>query len=131
MNEGCPAYVEKFSISPLVASKIIKEAKGKVVLAHPIAYMHEDNLTIEQIDKLIKEMKPDGIEAHYIYINKNNHVFNDSEFWKEYAEKNNLFTTIGSDFHNIDNLHPQIGFVNTKLNISKKEENALLSRLNN
>lgn len=131
MNENCPAYVEKFSITPIQASKIIKEANGKVVLAHPIAYMHEDNLTVEQIDTLVKEMQAEGIEANYIYINKNNEEFNDSLLWNEYAKKNNIFTTIGSDFHNIDNIHPQIGFINKKLELSKKEIDTILDNLSN
>ena len=131
MNENCPAYAEKYSITPIDASKIIKNANGKVVLAHPIAYMHEDNITVNQIDTLVKEMKADGIEANYIYINKDNKEFNDSSLWNEYAKNNNLFTTIGSDFHNLDNIHPQIGFTNKNLELSKKEIDTILDNLTN
>ena len=38
MNEGCPAYVKKESITPKEAAKLIKNAGGKAVLAHPVAY---------------------------------------------------------------------------------------------
>lgn len=131
MNEGCPAYVEKFSISPIEASKIIKQANGKVILAHPIAYMHEDNLSVEQIGKLIKEMNADGIEANYLYIDKNNNEFNDSTFWNNYAKENDLIVTIGSDFHNFDIIHPQIGFINKNLKLSKEEANNILNNLSN
>ena len=40
MNENCPAYVKKESVTPKEAAEIIREAKGKVVLAHPVAYEH-------------------------------------------------------------------------------------------
>lgn len=129
MNENCPAYVKKFGISPIQASKIIKQANGKVVLAHPIAYMHEDNVTTDQIDTLAKEMNADGIEANYIYIDRNNNVFNDSTYWSNYAKENNLFTTIGSDFHNKDNLHPTIGFTNFSFTITEEEINNTLNKL--
>lgn len=130
MNENCPAYVEKFTISPIEASKIIKKANGIVVLAHPIAYMHEDNLSIEQIDKLIKKMKPDGIEANYIYVDKNNNIFNDSSLWNNYAKTNNLFTTIGSDFHTFDNIHPTIGLTNYELILSNEKKQEILNKIN-
>ena len=71
MNEGCPAYVEKETISPKEASDLIREAGGKVVLAHPVAYKYEDGLIDEDTLELVNEMKPDGIEANYIYLDIN------------------------------------------------------------
>lgn len=32
-------------LSPKEVAEIIRVANGKVVLAHPVAYVHEDNLT--------------------------------------------------------------------------------------
>lgn len=112
MNEGCPAYVQKFSITPMQASDIIHNAGGKVVLAHPMAYMYEDGISEETICKLIKDMNADGLEANYIYIDRFNGVHNDCKFWREIAKQNNLFITTGSDFHNVDGIHPDIGFAN-------------------
>lgn len=68
MNEGCPAYVKKESITPMEASQLIKEAGGIVVLAHPVCYEHEDHINVESITHLVKEMNADGIEAIYMYI---------------------------------------------------------------
>ena len=129
MNEGCIAYVEKFSISAKKASQIIKGANGKVVLAHPVAYIHEDNSTKEEIQSLIEEIKPDGIEAYYLYVDKNNTLHDEISFWKEFAQKNNLFSTIGSDFHAIDNIRPQIGFTNTNVEISEEDLNILIKKV--
>lgn len=54
MNENCPAYVKKRTVSPKQAADIIREANGKVVLAHPVAYVHEDGFIDEDILNIIK-----------------------------------------------------------------------------
>ena len=115
MNENCPAYVKKEQITPKEAAKMIRGAGGKVVLAHPVAYIHEDNLTDKDILKIVEDMKPDGIEANYIYVDRNNQTFDETKKWNEFAKENNLFVTIGSDFHNKDGIRPEIGLINTSL----------------
>ena len=72
MNEGCPAYVKKNTCTPCEAAEIIRRAGGKVVLAHPIAYANEDGLTEDDIQKIVDDMKPDGIEAYYFHTDCNN-----------------------------------------------------------
>lgn len=115
MNENCPAYVKKEQITPKEAAEMIRGAGGKVVLAHPVAYVHEDNLTDKDILKIVEDMKPDGIEANYIYVDRNNQIFDETKKWNEFAKENNLFVTIGSDFHNKDGIRPEIGLINTSL----------------
>lgn len=117
MNAGCPAYVKKETITPTEASLLIKKAGGKVVLAHPVAYKYEDNLSDEDILNIIFDINADGIEANYIYIDCNNNKINESDIWNEIASNNNLATTIGSDFHNDDGIHPCIGLIGEDLNI--------------
>ena len=129
MNEGCPAFVEKFSITPIDASRIIHNAGGKVVLAHPVAYAHEDNITPEQISTLIKEMKADGVESNYLYVDRNNILYDETKFWGKLAEKSNVFSTIGSDFHNFDPLRPELGFVNTNFSLKEQEITKILNNL--
>ncbi len=131
MNEGCPAHVEKFSISPIEASKIIHQAGGKVVLAHPVAYMHEDNFPVEKIKTLLDEMNADGIEANYIYVNVTNNIINESKFWNNFAKENNLIATIGSDFHNFDGVRPEIGFSNMNFALTESEIQSILKFLTN
>lgn len=113
MNEGCPAYVKKYTISPQKATEIIHYAGGKVVIAHPVAYRYEDGLNEKDIENLAKSIYSDGIEANYLYLNKNNNLIDECDIWNNLAKKLNLFTTIGSDFHLSDSLHPEIGFTNT------------------
>lgn len=118
MNENCPAYVRKETCTPKEASEIIRKAGGKVVLAHPVAYVHEDNLTEDDIQNIIDEINPDGLETYYLYVDKNNQKFDESEKWNKFAEKNKLFATIGSDFHSKDGIHPEIGFKNNEIQLS-------------
>lgn len=120
MNEGCPAYVTKATITPKEAAELIRSAGGKVVLAHPVAYEHEDNLTDDEILDIVKDMKADGIETNYIYINRNNETINEIRKWNEFANKCNLPVTVGSDFHNKDGIRPEIGLINKDVDFSEE-----------
>ena len=113
MNEGCPAYVRKVTITPSEAADLIRSAGGKAVLAHPVCYGYEDGLTDEEILDLVKEMKVEAIEANYLYVDRNDEMHDDTNKWKAFAKENNLISTIGSDFHNKDGIRSDIGFVNT------------------
>ena len=128
MNEGCPAYVQKFTITPVEAANIIHLAGGKVVLAHPVAYKHEDGIDENFVLDLAKAMKADGIEANYVYVNREDQVIDESEFWNNLAISNGYFTTIGSDFHVSDGLRPEVGLVNTSLRL---DESTITNILNN
>ncbi len=121
MNEGCPAYVVKDTITPSDAAELIHNAGGKVVLAHPVAYKYEDNLSSDEILQIVKDMKADGIEANYIYIDRNNNKINEVEFWNDFAQKNNLKVTIGSDFHVENGIHPVIGLLNENIVLGKEK----------
>ena len=129
MNENCPAYVKKETVTPKKAAEIIREAGGKVVLAHPVAYAHEDNLTDEEISNLVKEMQPDGLEANYLYVDRDNNKFDETKKWNEFAKQHNLFVTAGSDFHNKDGIRPEIGFVNTNFVLDEKTINEIINNL--
>lgn len=129
MNEGCPAYVKKATITPAEAAKLIRSAGGKVVLAHPVAYKYEDNFMPDEVLSLVREMQADGIEANYVYVDKNNNKINEIDFWNQFAKENNLKVTIGSDFHNKDGLHPTIGLVGEDITISEDDIDNILDWL--
>ena len=132
MNEGCPAYVKKESITPKEAAKLIKNAGGKAVLAHPVAYTYEDNLTTEDIEKIVKDMNPDGLEANYIYFRKcENRKINEIDKWKQFAKDHKLFETIGSDFHDFNSLSPEIGLINEKITYDETFVNNIIDNLIN
>lgn len=131
MNKDCPAYVKKETITPKEAAELIRAAGGKVILAHPVAYTYEYNLSDEEIITLIKEMKADGIESHYIYVDKNNNKINDIEKWNKIAKENNLLTTIGSDFHCSDGIHPEIGLLNENILLSDEAIKDIIGNISN
>ena len=129
MNENCPAYVQKVTVTPKEAAEMIHKAGGKVVLAHPVAYANEDNMTVEEVQQLINKMKPDGIEAYYIYTNRNNEYINEIDKWLKLAKDNNLFATIGSDFHIKDGHHAEIGMRNVGVQLEEETIKKILSNL--
>lgn len=129
MNENCPAYVRKVAITPKEAADMIRKAGGKVVLAHPVAYAHEDKLNENDIQEIVDSMKPDGVEANYIYVDSSNRMFNEVERWSKFAEKNNLFVTCGSDFHNKDGVRPEIGFVNVDFSLENDKIEEMVNHL--
>lgn len=129
MNENCPAYVKKETVTPKEAAKIIRKAGGKVVLAHPVAYVYEDNLKINEILEIINDMKADGLEANYIYTDRNNNIVNEIEKWNKFAEENHLFVTIGSDFHMEDGNHAEIGLENVGVVLEDEKANEILEKI--
>lgn len=131
MNEGCPAYVKKKSISPKEAAELIKNAGGKAVLAHPVAYKYEDGLTDEEILEIVNDMEVDVIEANYHYVDKNDNRIEESSYWKEFAKNHNLLCSVGSDFHLDDGIRPVIGFKNWDIEFSKEDAYKILDYLSN
>lgn len=129
MNENCPAYVKKETVTPKEAAEIIRKAGGKVVLAHPVAYVHEDNLTMNEILEIINDMKADGLEANYIYTDRNNNIVNEIEKWNKFAEENHLFVTIGSDFHMEDGNHAEIGLENVGVVLEDEKADEILEKI--
>lgn len=131
MNEGCPAYVKKETVSPVDAANLIRSAGGKVVLAHPVAYKYEDNLKEDDILSLVKEMKICAIEGNYIYVDRYDNIIDECALWNKFAKDNNLISTVGSDFHDFDNLRPEIGLINKNIDLTKEEVNKILDYLSN
>ena len=43
------------------------------------------------------------------------------DFASKLANKLNIVSTIGSDFHNFDNIHPVIGLINEDIKIDKND----------
>ena len=115
MNEGCPCYVKKETITPSYAADIIRKYGGKPVLAHPVAYKCEDNLSGDEILKILKSMDCNAIEGNYVYVDKNNNKINEVKLWNKFAIDNALVSTIGSDFHASDGIRPIIGLVDEEV----------------
>lgn len=129
MNEGCIAFVEKKTITPMQASELIKNAGGKVVLAHPVCYRYEDGTKDDEIMSLIDSMHVDGIEAGYIYLDVNGNKVNEVIKWQQVAKDKNLFITVGSDFHHDDKIHPMIGLIDECIGIDDREKKQIIDSI--
>lgn len=88
--QGKPAYVKVKLISLQEAIKVIEGSGGVPILAHPGNNVKENMHLLEEIISWgIK-----GIEVYSSYHSKEQ-----TSFYKEFALKNKLLLTCGSDFH--------------------------------
>lgn len=93
-----PAYVPKDNMTPKEAIELIHEAGGVAVLAHP---------GISNAGKHIEEFIRyglDGIEAYH--PNHNGRLIKN---YMNYAEKNNIIATGGSDYHGREGRYGRVG----------------------
>ena len=98
IGNDSPIYIPATKISVEDGIKLIHDAGGIAVLAHPYCYKKNDHF--ELIDKGV-----DGVEVFYGPYDKKNYPK-----YKEYAESHNLIMTGGSDFHTfMDSKHSNIG----------------------
>ena len=93
---------------------IIHKAGGKAFLAHPFEYKFED--TIKFIEDLRKEQELDGIEVFH----PSSEIDDRIQILMDYARKNNLYISGGSDFHGKSKPDIQIGIGRGSLNINKQ-----------
>lgn len=92
---------------------IIHQAGGKAFLAHPFEYKFDD--TIKFIDDLMQEVKLDGIECFH----PSSADDDKKDILVDYAKKNNLYISGGSDYHGKLKPDIQIGIGRGNLNISE------------
>jgi predicted metal-dependent phosphoesterase TrpH len=109
IGNGRPAYVPKVRFLPVDAFKLVHEAGGVVVMAHPmIGAMHRH---IEELSG----MGLDGIEIYHCRHEKH-HV----KRLRHLAERFGLVATGGSDFHGRDEREAEIGSLNVPAELSEK-----------
>ena len=92
---------------------IIHKSGGKAFLAHPFEYKFND--TIGFINELRKESELDGIECFHPSADEN-----EMDILVEYARKNNLYISGGSDYHGRKKPDIEVGIGRGNLNISKE-----------
>lgn len=101
LGKGKPAYAITDRISPIEAVKIIRDAKGVPVLAHPGIY---------DADELIPILSENGLAG--IECCHPDHTIEQVKYYEKIAEKYSLIKTAGSDFHGFRNgevFHGDIG----------------------
>lgn len=103
LNADGPYYVPREYISPENAIKLIKQAGGIPVLAHPLVY----HLPEEELDTLIARLKDAGLEGLEVFYSSNTGF--DEGIVRRYTNKYHLIMTGGSDFHGANKPHISMG----------------------
>ena len=94
LGTGKPAYVDKQRVECFKAIKIILNAGGVPVLAHPGLL---DYKTENQLDELIGKLKKAGIQGVEVYYS--GHTPDQTRLYAALAQRHDLLMTGGSDFH--------------------------------
>ena len=93
------------------------------------------NICLEAVEGSNKfernNFEDNSIKKMYIKknIDRNDIKHNDIVRWNDFAKKHNLKTTIGSDFHKKDGIHPIIGLVGEDISLTENEVNQMIDFL--
>lgn len=93
IGEGCKYYVPREKVHPADVTRLIRQAGGIPVLAHPFQYRFSD----EQLRALLQTLIPAGLlgmEVHY-----STHSADQTEYLKQLTQELSLAPGGGSDFH--------------------------------
>ena len=93
-----PAYVPKTHFDPQEAIDLVHDAGGIAVMAHPGTVRH---------DNIIEELAEMGLDGVEVYHSK--HTSGQVRHYKRIAEKLNLLTSGGSDWHGRNDSKAEIG----------------------
>ncbi|MDI6606502.1 MAG: phosphatase, partial [Candidatus Omnitrophota bacterium] len=113
IGDKCPAYVLGFRLSPQEAIKIIKDAGGISVLAHPY---------IMNNDELISEFSGFGLRGVEVYYPE--HTQGMINHYLDIAKKCNLLVTGGSDYHGEAKPNVKIGSIKVDYELVEKLKRA-------
>jgi len=100
IGDRCPAYVSGFKLTPGEAIKLIKDAGGVPVLAHPYTLRR---------DELIPEFVKMGLAGLEVYYSE--HTQGMVNFYLGLVNKYKLIATGGSDFHGDAKPNVQLGSI--------------------
>ena len=103
IGDHCKCYVGRLKVASTDAVRLIKEAGGTAILAHPLLY----GLSNTNLQKMIDELKPvglDGLEAIY-----STYTTGEEQQMKRLARENGLLFSGGSDFHGSNNQDIALG----------------------
>jgi len=94
LGKGQPAYVDRLRLSAKEAIRLIQDAGGIAVIAHPGVYFRLDHMSRKKLLVQLKKMGLKGIEVYYP-----THSSAVTRELKTAAEMLELVTTGGTDFH--------------------------------
>ena len=103
LAKGAPAYFDRLRLGPEESVRLIREARGLPVLAHP----QQLGVSDEELESIVKSLIPvglAGVEAYYT-----SHSPEQTAFYLSLAEKYGLLVTGGSDYHGPNRPDIQLG----------------------
>lgn len=112
LARGAAAYVERLRFSPEDSVRLIREAGGIAVLAHPKLVPLAEGEQIEQVIERLVAAGLQGIECYYSL-----HSDEETAQYLEIAKRFGLIVTGGTDFHGATKPDTQIGVGHGKLRV--------------
>lgn len=103
IGDGCKCYIPRKKAAPAEAIRLIRNAGGVPVLAHPLLY-HLDGRQLDELVGMLSRLGLKGLEAIYT-----THSQPDESRMKRLASKYQLIITGGSDFHGAAKPDIQLG----------------------
>ncbi len=113
LKKGGPAYVDKVRLRSHEAIKLIKEAGGLPVLAHPVTLGLDRN----ELESFVENLVHEGLEGIEVYYPE--HEEDDIEFYLYLSKKFNLVPTGGTDFHGDVKPNIKLGMLDIPFEIYK------------
>jgi predicted metal-dependent phosphoesterase TrpH len=104
LGRGKPAYADRRRLSPSASVKLIRDAGGVPVLAHPFTL----NLDYQKLHTLLIELRAAGLEGLEVFYPEHN--ANMQREYQNLAKDMNLVATGGSDFHGSMSPDIRMGF---------------------
>lgn len=101
LTKGGPAYVEKFRFTPADSIRMIIEAGGIPVLAHPFTLNVDDE---NKLKELVEELRKNGLKGLEVIYPE--HTDEQVHLYQALCRELDLLPTGGSDFHGRN--HPHI-----------------------
>ncbi len=93
LDKGKPLYLNKKRLQPDKAIKLLLDAGGIPVIAHP----YQTKLNDEKLEELVADLANCGLMGIEVFYSK--HTHDQIRFYKYLADKYGLLITTGSDFH--------------------------------
>jgi len=103
LSKGAPAYVNKRRVLPEEGIRMIREAGGMAVLAHPKLLRAEAG----EFDGILDGLVAAGLEGLEVYSSCQNQE--EAERFKAAAVRRHLLATGGSDFHGTNKADVELG----------------------
>jgi len=104
LKKGAPAYVDKFRFTSKEALHFIHEARGVAVLAHPNTLGASRS---SELEKVIVQLVDEGLQGIEVYYPE--HSSAEVAQYKSLADRFNLLSTGGTDYHGIEKNELDIG----------------------